>query len=441
MFGHPKGLAILFFTEMWERFSYYGMRAILVLFLVDSVQNQGYGWTETEALSLYGWYTMLVYFMSVPGGIIADRYLGQKKTVMLGGALLVIGHCLLAYTEQWAFYAGLGFIICGVGGLKPNISTMVGGLYEQKDSRRDSGFTLFYMGINIGAFFGSLLVGYVGEVYGWHYGFGIAGIGMLLGQAVFVWGQKYLTEVGNLEVKTADNKKIDFSNFTEQEKDRILVLIISFAIIFVFWLAYEQAGGLMNLYTKDYTDRNFFGKEIPTSMFQSLAPAFILIFGGVVGAIWIYLAKTGKHYSSIFKMAFGTIIMGLGFVFMLGSAMQVKLAESGEIIQKGGLYWVVLAYMFHTIGELCLSPVVLAFITRVSPPKIVASMMGLYWAVFGISNKVAAEVGKLATDLGANTVFGGLAVFSIFMGLAMILFDKKLKKLSHGADDLSQNTH
>ena len=197
-FGHPIGLAILFFTEMWERFSYYGMRALLVLFVTSKVSG-GYGWTNNEALTLYGWYTMMVYVMSIPGGIIADRVLGQKKTVMLGGALLVIGHLLLAVDSKIAFFGGLAFIVLGVGGLKPNISTMVGGLYQKGDMRRDTGFTIFYMGINLGSFLATMSVPIVAYNYGWHYGFSMAGLGMLAGQLVFIYGQRYLKDVGNLE--------------------------------------------------------------------------------------------------------------------------------------------------------------------------------------------------------------------------------------------------
>lgn len=199
LFGHPVGLYVLFFTEMWERFSYYGMRAILVLYLVHVTtgDNPGLGWSNGDALALYGWYTMLVYVASIPGGWIADKLLGQKKSVLYGGIILVAGHSILAVEQMWAFYTGLGLIIAGVGMLKPNISTMVGGLYKQGDIRRDKGFTIFYIGINIGAFLSSLIVGYVGEVHGWHYGFGLAGIGMTLGLIQYVLGQKYLKHVGN----------------------------------------------------------------------------------------------------------------------------------------------------------------------------------------------------------------------------------------------------
>ena len=264
--GHPVGLFILFFTEMWERFSYYGMRAILVLYLVQATtdSNPGLGWTNGEALALYGWYTMLVYVASIPGGWIADKFLGQKKSVLYGGILLVAGHSILAIEEYWAFYTGLGLIVAGVGMLKPNISTMVGGLYKQGDIRRDKGFTIFYIGINVGAFLSSLIVGYVGEVHGWHYGFGLAGIGMAMGLIQYLIGQKYLKNVGNyLGVsKNAAEKEAMKKPLTKIEKDRIIVLMISFLLVIIFWGAFEQAGGLMNIYAKEKTNRMLMGWEV-----------------------------------------------------------------------------------------------------------------------------------------------------------------------------------
>jgi len=256
--GHPVGLYVLFFVELWERFSYYGMRAILTLFLAAAAigENPGMGWSNSETLAFYGWYTMLVYVASIPGGIIADKIIGQKKAVWYGGWILVVGHTVLAIQQDWAFYAGLGLIIAGVGMLKPNISTMVGGLYKQGDDRRDKGFTIFYIGINIGAFVSSLVVGYIGENIGWHYGFGLAGIGMLLGMIVYQWGQKYLEGVGDY-LGAADNPEKEAMNrsLTKVEKDRMLVMFLSFFLIIVFWGAFEQAGGLMNLYAKQKTDR------------------------------------------------------------------------------------------------------------------------------------------------------------------------------------------
>ncbi|MEO1451191.1 MAG: peptide MFS transporter, partial [Bacteroidota bacterium] len=304
LFGHPMGLYVLFMTELWERFSYYGMRAILVLFLVSQVdgENPGFGWDNADALSLYGWYTMLVYLASIPGGIIADRMLGAKKSVMLGGLLLCAGHGILAVENIYAFYTGLGLIIAGVGCLKPNISTMVGGLYAQGDDRRDQGFTIFYIGINVGAFLASLIVGYVGETYGWHYGFGLAGIGMALGQVFYVWGQKYLHGVGDFIGQQASQDNEAFNRpLNPVEKDRMMVMFLSFLIVIVFWGAFEQAGGLMNLYTDQNTDRFLGDFEVPASWFQALNPFFIITLGTAIAGFWVSWRRKGRESSSLFK--------------------------------------------------------------------------------------------------------------------------------------------
>ncbi|PWL29408.1 MAG: MFS transporter [Fluviicola sp. XM-24bin1] len=509
--GHPTGLFVLFFTEMWERFSYYGMRAILVLYLVGQTdaENAGLGWTEPNALKLYGWYTMLVYVMSIPGGIIADRVLGQKRSVLIGGILLCIGHGVLAVEEMWAFYTGLIFIILGVGMLKPNISTMVGGLYKKGDIRRDKGFTIFYIGINLGAFLSSLIVGYVGETIGWHYGFGLAGIGMVLGQIVYMTGQKHLVGVGDLvkgkrdEVIASsgvgeskgllDDGKASitksegqsdvsdinlfsvmlktpwtlactilaipvgitlalyvndslgfftgvlffllaffgamFKDLNKIEKDRISVVLISFAIVVVFWGAFEQAGGLMNLYTKNKTDRMLLGMEIPASVFQSLNAAFIMIFGAFVANYWARRKFKSKESSSLFKMAIGTVIMGSGFLFMTAAAAEYDSTGSSA------MYWLILAYLFHTIGELCASPVSLSFITKLSPLRYGSIMMGTYFAMTGFGNKLAATIGESSESLGEYVIFTGIAVFCAAFGLLIIVLLKKLKRLTHGAED------
>ena len=248
--GHPKGLFYLFFTELWERFSFYGMRAILILFVVASTLEGGLGWSQGDALALYGWYTMFVYVSGIPGGWLADNVFGQRKAVMIGGGLLVAGHGVMAIPQEWAFFTALVLIIMGVGLLKPNISSMVGGLYRQGDIRRDKGFTLFYMGINIGAFTASLAVPFLAMEYGWHYGFGLAGIGMLIGQLLYISGQKHLAHVGGLDHKQSKDGAMAEADkpLTKIEKDRIVVLLLSFLIVIVFWGAFEQAGGLMNLF-------------------------------------------------------------------------------------------------------------------------------------------------------------------------------------------------
>ncbi len=429
---HPKGLPILFFTEMWERFSFYGMRAILVLYLTKETigENPGLGWTDSNALVLYGWYTMMVYVMAIPGGIIADRWLGQKKTVFFGGILIAIGQLTLAMEGMTPFYTGLALIISGVGLLKPNISTMVGGLYKKGDSRRDSGFIIFYIGINIGAASAPLLVGYIGEVYGWHYGFGLAGIGMLLGQIVYVWGQKFLKDVGNLIVVKKDSAQKSHTPLTKIEKDRIIVLLISFIIVIVFWAAYEQAGGLMNLYTKEKINRMVFSFEIPASLFQSVPAIFVIIFGTIVAAFWNKRMKKGKESSSLFKMAVGTIVMGTGFLMMSGAALQ---AATGV---KAMLIWLILSYLLQVLGELSISPVALSFITKLAPARYASIMMGIYFAATGLGNKLAGLVGELATHAGELEVFTGIFVFCLFFGLLLLVFFKKLKALTHGAEDI-----
>jgi POT family proton-dependent oligopeptide transporter len=433
LFGHPVGLYVLFFTEMWERFSYYGMRAILVLYLVtqSTEENPGLGWSNGEALALYGWYTMLVYVASIPGGFIADRLLGQKKSVILGAILLVIGHSVLAIEEMWAFYTGLSFIVAGVGMLKPNISTMVGGLYRKGDIRRDKGFTIFYIGINVGAFLSSLIVGYVGEVYGWHYGFGLAGICMFFGLLQFIYGQKYLKGVGNYLGKSenAEERESIKRPLSKIEKDRVIVLILSFLMVIVFFGAFEQAGGLMNIYAKDYTNRMLMGWEIPASWFQSLNAFFIIALGTAVAGYWANRKLKGKEASSIFKMIMGLIIMGIGFLFMTAATAQYQGTGSSA------MYWLVLAYLFHTVGELSLSPVSLSFVTKLAPTKYASLMMGLYFATTGLGNKVAGLLGESASEFGEYTVFTGIAVFCILFGLLIWAFIKKLKALTHGAED------
>ncbi|NRS89007.1 POT family proton-dependent oligopeptide transporter [Flavobacterium sp. 7E] len=488
LFGHPIGLYILFFTEMWERFSYYGMRALLVLYMttetMGDARGPGLGWTSQEALALYGWYTMLVYVMSIPGGMIADKLLGQKKAVLLGAVILCVGHGVLVFTDTWAFYTGLGLVILGVGLLKPNISTMVGGLYAQGDIRRDKGFSIFYIGINTGSLLATMVIGFVVAQYGWHAGFGLAGIAMVLGLVVYVWGQKYLTHVGNLEVQ--DKKEVDESSYgalfqnlltskkqltvtialaivslfgwyslgwgfgllfifltviaalmmmiykeldSQQDKDRFLVLLLSFIMVIIFWGAYEQAGGLMNLYADSKTDRMLLGMQVPTVMFQSLNAGFIIIFAAIVASFWAKRKLKGKEASSIFKMAIGIIIMGFGFLFMVFATMEFEKVGSSSML------WLVMAYLFHTIGELCISPVALSFITKLSPVKYASLMMGVYFAATGLGNKVAGIIGESASALGEYAVFMGILVFTIVIGALFLMLLKPLNRLTHGAED------
>ncbi len=446
IFGHPAGLYILFFVEMWERFSYYGMRAILTLFLAAPIimddPQSGYGWTNAETLSFYGTYTMFVYLMSIPGGWVADKFIGQKKAVMLGGLLLCFGHGILAVDAEWAFFTGLILIVVGVGFLKPNISTMVGGLYKKGDNKRDTGFYIFYMGINIGAFLGALTVGAVAAKYGWHYGFGLAGIGMAIGQLVYIYGLKYLEGVGEfIGSEKSPDKDLMNKPLTSVEKDRMLVMFLSFLIIIVFWGAFEQAGGLMSLYTEQKTDRMlsfslpFIGNEVPAAIFQSINAFFIIIFATIVAKFWSDWAKKGKESSSLFKMAIGLIIMAFGFFFMTKASTEVVM-QGDEVVQKSAMIWLVLAYLFHTIGELCASPVALSFITKLAPVKYAAFMMGAYFAATGLGNKVAGFVGQLSEGAGEFQVFTGIAIFCTLFGILVLLLLKPLKRLTHGAEEM-----
>jgi POT family proton-dependent oligopeptide transporter len=436
LWGHPKGLYILFFTELWERFSFYGMRAILILYLTAKTtdSNNGLGWDNVSALEIYGWYTMFVYVMSVPGGLLADRVIGQKKAVLIGGILIIIGHFILVVDELWAFYAGAATIILGVGALKPNISSMVGGLYQQGDKKRDTAFTIFYIGINIGAFTAPLIVGYVGEVINWNLGFGLAGVGMTLGLIVYIWGQRYLKEVGNYIPAVLEKGSTKKVPLTAIEKDRMIVLILSFIIVIVFWGAYEQAGGLMNLYAKEKVDRVLFGFTIPASFLQSLHAFYVILFGVPVAYLWDKWRKKGKESSSLFKMGIGTIITGLGFLLLAAAALETGTSLNG----KASIYWMFGAYLLHVIGELSISPVALSFITKLAPIKYASLMMGTYFMVTGLGNKLAGLVGEAAQSAGEYTIFMGVLIFCVSFGLLLIVFVKKLKKLAHGADDVDE---
>ena len=366
---------------------------------------------------------------------------------------------------------------------------MVGGLYKPGDVRRDKGFSIFYIGINVGAAGASILVGIVAAAYGWHYGFGLAAIGMVLGQVVYMLGQKHLSEVGNKPVKrdaSSGRQEVSipalfkncFSNpltrivtlilmafsvywtvahswsygllflflslvvgmmmavfhdlDTKIEKDRFVVLLLSFLIVIVFWGAFEQAGGLMNIYTEAKTNRFVFGWEVPAAIMQSFNPIYIIIFGVPVASFWLWWKRKGKEASSLFKMGAGVIIMGLGFVFMVFASRQY------EALGESALYWLALAYLFHTIGELSASPVALSFITKLAPIRYGALMMGLYFAATGLGNKVAGIIGEGAAEAGELNTFLGITIFCVLFGILVIALLKPLKRLTHGAEDIEQ---
>ena len=432
--NHPKGLVVLFFTELWERFSYYGMRAILVLYLISDFndKNSGLGWSNKEAIMLYGWYTALVYIACIPGGIIGDRYITSKNSVLYGGFLLCAGHFTLAFQNELFFFTGLILIILGVGLLKPNISTLVGHLYQINDLRRDQGFTIFYVGINIGAFLASIIVGYVGEVFGWHYGFSLAGFGMLLGQISFLIGKKNIIEVSKeTSLKNSIHLRTKKQKFSSIELDRVKLILISSLILVIFWASFEQAGGLLNIFAYEKTDRyvSLLNFEIPASWFQSINPLLIIILGYSVSVFWLKLKKKKILATSIFKISIGIIIMGLGFIFMIFASIE------SEINGKSSMYWLFFAYLFFTIGELCASPVILSYITKLSPKKLTASIMGIYFATIGLGNKLAGIIGQYSQALGEKLIFMGITTLCVLVGVSVIIIHKKLIRLSHGVDD------
>ncbi|MCO6475383.1 MAG: peptide MFS transporter [Phaeodactylibacter sp.] len=482
LLGHPAGLFVLFFTELWERFSYFGIRGILVLFLVAQTtgNNPGFGWSNQEALALYGWYTMLVYLAAIPGGILAARWLGQRRSVLAGGLILCLGYGLLVFDGAGAFYTGLTLVVLGVGCLKPNITGMVGALYSPDDDQRDIGFTIFYIGINVGAFLSTLVVGWVAVRIDWHLGFGLAGLGMLAGQAVYIFGGKYLKGVGEppernnpeggaepagsaqarrtalLAVSAVILISVPFlltgrpaaffmvaflgliagqaiAMYRESaplERDRLQAVFFTLLLLVVFWGAFEQAGGLMNLFAQQKTDRMLAGFEVPAPWFQSLNPLYIILFGTPVGLAWLWWKRQGREASPLFKMGLGTIIMGLGFLFMT--------AASGEFEARGesAMYWLALAYLLLTLGELFASPAALSFITKLSPPRYSSMVVGFYFAAIGLGHKLAGTLGEAAQHLGDFAIFAGIAASCVAIGLLALLLLRPLKRLAHGAEGL-----
>ena len=498
--GHPRGLFICFATELWERFSFYGMKALLLLYL-----TKYHLFTDANGLEVLGSYAALVYAMPVIGGLLADRYLGMRKAVIFGGILLAMGHIGMAVEGEQArqvgdrvvrddralevFYFSLALIVVGVGFLKPNISTIVGRLYTPEDPRRDSGFTIFYMGINIGAFAATLLCGYLGETLGWSYGFGAAGIGMLLGLATFMWGQRYLHGIAEprnpelLRQRTVIGLSREwiiylcsavavvaawqmlqfhgavgvllnalalavliglgwFITFRcdAVERSRMIVLIILTMSTVVFWALFEQAGASMTLFADRVSDRMLFGIQLNASQFGFLNPLFIFTLAPLFAWLWTALARRGLEPSTPVKFSLGIAQAGLGFgALVIGASMP---NEAGLVAG----FWLILAYLLHTTGELCLSPVGLSAVTKLSVPSVVGVMMGSWFLATAYSEFVAAQLAKLAaqdtvdgtvtdvaaalasyTDLFTNLLYTGVAV-----GFALLLLSPLLRKMSHG---------
>ena len=438
LFGHPIGLFVLFFTEMWERFSYYGMRALLVLYmtsyLVKHAQTGGYvfgfsalqsgleavfGPLGVQPLSsqIYGIYTGLVYFTPLFGGIIADRFLGQRKTVVIGALLMAFGHFLMAF-ERF-FLLALFYIILGNGCFKPNISTQVGNLYPKDDPRRDGAFTIFYMGINLGAFFSPLVCGTLGQLYGWHYGFGAAGVGMVIGLFVYLWGQKYLAK-DNLTSRTEQSAKA--GPLTSKEWKSIAALMILCVLNIVFWGVYEQQGNTIQLFADQNTDWHVFGWEMPSTWFQSFNPAMIFIFAPLLNMFWNWQVERKKPTSSVAKMALGSMLLGLSFVVLI-------LVTTGlQADQKISFLWLAACTLIYTIGELYLSPIGLSLVTKVAPARLVSMLMGMWFLSSFFGNYLSGYLGTYYEKMPKESFFTLLTILGVATGLAIFAVSKPLKK-------------
>ena len=479
-FGHPTGLSTLFFTELWERFSYYGMRALLVLFMVDTVSSGGMGLDDKTASAIYGLYTAFVYLAALPGGWIADRLLGAQRAVWVGGLVIAAGHFTLAIPSTAAFFIGLVLVVIGTGLLKPNVSAIVGQLYPEGGARRDAGFTIFYMGINMGAFLGPLICGYLGEEVNWHAGFGAAGVGMLFGVFQYRFSANRLGEAGlHSSAPKVDTAGMDkawypviggclivvlvvvlgltgtlkfnalalaqnttfvivglafaffvyifaFGKLTPTERNHTFVIVVLFITSAVFWSGFEQAGSSLTLFADRYTDRMVFGFEIPASWFQSLNPFYIVVLAPVFAAVWVKLARRQLDPSMPGKFAIGLFILGLGFLVMVVAA---KIVVAGN---QAAPYWLILTYLLHTMGELCLSPVGLSSVTKLAPKRFVGQMMGIWFLATSLGNLLAGLMAGRFNPEALNEMpglFMQIVLTVTVAGLLLLAFTKLIKGL------------
>jgi POT family proton-dependent oligopeptide transporter len=479
--GHPRGLYTLFFTEMWERFSYYGMRALLVLFMVDATRG-GLGLTDEVATAIYGLYTAGVYLAALPGGWVADRLLGAQRAVWWGGLVIAAGHFSLAVPTVETFYLGLVLIVVGTGLLKPNISAIVGQLYPEGGARRDAGFTVFYMGINLGAAIGPLVCSALGERLNWHYGFAAAGVGMVLGLVQFRLTAKHLGEAGRHPDRAATLRQADWVVFVgglaaiaivvglgllrivrfnpvvlahgatwviaavgvayflgvlllgglgETEMKRLAVLAILFVAAAMFWSGFEQAGSSLNLFADRHTLRTCAGFLVPAGWFQVFNPVFIITLAPLTAALWVALARRSRNPSLPAKFASGLLLLGAGFAVM---AVAARFVVSGRQVWPT---WLVTTYLLHSLGELCLSPVGLSSVTKLAPPRFVGQMMGLWFLATSLGNLIA---GLIAGEVSGDAVgqmparFFQIVLTACGTGALLLLLAKPIKKLMAGVE-------
>jgi proton-dependent oligopeptide transporter, POT family len=478
---HPSGLRTLFFTEMWERFSFYGMGALLVFFLTATVERGGFGLKLAPATAIVGLYFASVYLFCVPGGWIADRILGQRDAVFLGGIIIALGHFSMALGGVAAFYLGLVLIVLGTGLLKPNVSAIVGDLYPEGDTRRDAGFTYFYMGINMGAFFGPLICGSLGEWVNWHLGFAAAGVGMVCGLIQYRLGYSRLGDAGVREIAPTERSRairlliagialvvimavvlallhsrgaihltpsgvadflkyviaglaiayflyqIRFGGFDATEKKRIGVIFILFIAAATFWAGFEQARSSLNLFFESLTDRAIFRGEIPASWSQSINPLFLLSFAPLFSHLWLRL---GARQPSIpTKFAYGLIQLGAGFLILAWGATYVGDVSNPHKVSP---IWLVVTYFLHTTGELCLSPVGLSSMTKLSPRKLVGQMMGIWFLAGSFGNLMAGLLAGKMESLGVVEIFSYVAMATVGAGLLLLVVSRPMKKLMGG---------
>lgn len=442
---HPPGLYLLFLTEMWERFSYYGLRALLMLYLTTSFIQGGLGFSVSTAALIYGTYTGFTYFTPIIGGYLADNYLGQKKSVIIGGGIMFLGNLTLFLVgNRVGLFAGLALLIIGNGFFKPNISTIVGQLYKPEDKRKDSAFTIFYMGINLGSFIAPLICGYFAEnlfastvngqiAYGFKYGFLAAAIGMVIGEIIYiVFSPKYLGHLGEepaaKKIDKNSNKSYKNEPLTKEEKKKVASILILTTFVIFFWTGFEQAGSSLTMFAEKLTNRDVMGMTVPVAWFQSLNPVFVLILSPIMAKLWIKLANRKKGDLSIpVKMGLGMIILGTGFVFMVLAVHSIGGAENP--VAKASMWWLVITYFCNTVGELCLSPIGLSMVSKLAPIKYATLLMGLWLASNGIANILGGFIASNIEKLGAGDIFALISVVVISLGAILLIFSKKINKM------------
>jgi POT family proton-dependent oligopeptide transporter len=435
-FGHPRGLSTLFFTEMWERFSYYGMRAFLILYMTTPVIAGGMGMADSNATSIYGTYTGSAWGASILGGIIGDRWLGQYHSVLIGGVVIMLGHFSLVFPQTPFFYAGLALIVIGTGLLKPNVSTLVGSLYPQGDLRRDNGFSIFYMGINVGALLGPLVAGYLAQRVSWHVGFASAGVGMAIGLIQLAFGRHYLkTAVERLGAATAlagspagdepGTRRAGGPVISGAEWKRIAAIAVFFSFGILFFAGYEQAGSTLNLFTDRYTRLEAFGFSIPSSWFQSVQPVFVILLTPLF--TWTWTALGAKQPSISGKFALGLFFMGMSYLVLVPAGAMAQATAEGIRVSP---WWIVISYAISEFGEICLYPVGMSAVSKLAPPRIVGLMMGVWFLAIAFGNKLAGYAAGFIETMALSTIFAVMTGVLVGAAVIMALLIKPVSRLT-----------